>query len=149
MVGRVRTVRSRTNNTNAIGDEEEDKPYTVNKEAEMRYHVLQTLFEASVRRKTSNARSALYNMNRGLIHMLEIIEKAPNGKITTRELLKTIKSYNMHKLLKEAQILGFVKRTPEKTPKGMKGGTRIVNSLTEEGRFLLQELADEKYFDTH
>jgi DNA-binding MarR family transcriptional regulator len=81
----------------------------------------------------------ILHMNQGLIHVLEIIEQAPNGgKISTRELLRQINSDRMHKLLKRAEELGYVKREAARMPEGKKGGTMVVNSLTAEGRELLR-----------
>lgn len=114
---------------------------------EMQYRVIQTLLEATVNKKDGGLHRMVFQMNRGLFHILQIIDKAPNGKISTRDLLRTINSYNMHKLLKEAERLGFVKRETERMPEGKKGGIMIVNSLTEDGRVLLG-LSDQ-YFGRH
>jgi hypothetical protein len=114
---------------------------------EMQYRVIQTLLEATVNRKDGGLHRLVFQMNKGLFHILEIIDKAPNGKISTRDLLRTINSYNMHKLLKEAERLGFVRRETERMPEGKKGGVMVVNSLTEDGRVLL-ELSDQ-YFGHH
>jgi hypothetical protein len=114
---------------------------------EMQYRVIQTLLEATVNKKDGGLHRLVFQMNKGLFHILEIIDKAPNGKISTRDLLRTINSYNMHKLLKEAERLGFVKRETERMPEGKKGGVMVVNSLTEDGRVLL-ELSDQ-YFGHH
>lgn len=114
---------------------------------EMQYRVIQILLEATVNKKDGGLHRMVFRMNRGLFHILEIIDKAPNGKISTRDLLRTINSYNMHKLLKEAERLGFVKRETERLPEGKKGGVMVVNSLTEDGRVLLG-LSDQ-YFERH
>jgi hypothetical protein len=114
---------------------------------EMQYRVIQTLLEATVNKKDGGLHRMVFQMNRGLFHILEIINTAPNGKISTRDLLRTINSYNMHKLLKEAERLGFVKRETERMPEGKKGGVMVVNSLTEDGRVLLG-LSDQ-YFERH
>ena len=114
---------------------------------EMQYRVIQTLLEATVNKKDGGLHRMIFQMNKGLFHILEIIDKAPNGKISTRDLLRTINSYNMHKLLKEAERLGFVKRETERMPEGKKGGVMVVNSLTEDGRVLLG-LSDQ-YFGRH
>lgn len=114
---------------------------------EMQYRVIQILLEATVNKKDGGLHRMVFQMNRGLFHILEIIDKAPNGKISTRDLLRTINSYNMHKLLKEAERLGFVKRETERLPEGKKGGVMVVNSLTEDGRVLLG-LSDQ-YFERH
>ena len=127
--------------TNPIGSERKSKL------AEMQYRVIQTLLEATVNKKDGGLHRMVFQMNKGLFHILEIIDKAPNGKISTRDLLRTINSYNMHKLLKEAERLGFVKRETERMPEGKKGGVMVVNSLTEDGRVLL-ELSDQ-YFGHH
>lgn len=128
-------------NTNPIGGERKKKL------REMQYRVIQTLLEATVNKKDGGLHRMVFQMNKGLFHILEIIDKAPNGKISTRDLLRTINSYNMHKLLKEAERLGFVKRETERMPEGKKGGIMIVNSLTEDGRVLLG-LSDQ-YFGRH
>ncbi len=127
--------------TNPIGSERKRKL------GEMQYRVIQTLLEATVNKKDGGLHRMVFQMNKGLFHILEIIDKAPNGKISTRDLLRTINSYNMHKLLKEAERLGFVKRETERMPEGKKGGVMVVNSLTEDGRVLL-ELSDQ-YFGHH
>lgn len=114
---------------------------------EMQYRVIQTLLEATVNKKDGGLHRMVFQMNRGLFHVLQIIDKAPNGKISTRDLLRTINSYNMHKLLKEAEKLGFVKRETERMPEGKKGGVMVVNSLTKDGRVLLG-LSDQ-YFERH
>lgn len=114
---------------------------------EMQYRVIQTLLEATVNKKDGGLHRMVIQMNRGLFHILEIIDKAPNGKISTRDLLRTINSYNMHKLLKEAERLGFVKRETERMPEGKKGGIMIVNSLTEDGRVLLG--MSDQYLERH
>jgi hypothetical protein len=114
---------------------------------EMQYRVIQSLLEATVNKRDGGLHRMVFQMNKGLFHILEIIDKAPNGKISTRDLLRTINSYNMHKLLKEAERLGFVKRETERMPEGKKGGVMVVNSLTEDGRVLL-ELSDQ-YFGHH
>ncbi len=114
---------------------------------EMQYRVIQTLLEATVNKKDGGLHRMVFQMNRGLFHILEIIDKAPNGKISTRDLLRTINSYNMHKLLKEAERLGFVKRETERMPEGKKGGIMIVNSLTEDGRVLLG--MSDQYLERH
>jgi hypothetical protein len=114
---------------------------------EMQYRVIQTLLEATINKKDGGLHRMVFQMNKGLFHILEIIDKAPNGKISTRDLLRTINSYNMHKLLKEAERLGFVKRETERMPEGKKGGVMVVNSLTKHGRVLL-ELSDQ-YFEHH
>ena len=128
-------------NTNPIGSERKKKS------REMQYRVIQTLLEATVNKKDGGLHRMVFQMNKGLFHILEIIDKAPNGKISTRDLLRTINSYNMHKLLKEAERLGFVKRETERMPEGKKGGVMVVNSLTEHGRVLLG-LSDQ-YFERH
>lgn len=128
-------------NTNPIGGERKKKL------REMQYRVIQTLLEATVNKKDGGLHRMVFQMNRGLFHVLQIIDKAPNGKISTRDLLRTINSYNMHKLLKEAEKLGFVKRETERMPEGKKGGVMVVNSLTKDGRVLL-ELSDQ-YFERH
>lgn len=117
--------------TNPLGSEKKKKL------KEMQYRVIQTLLEATVSKKDGGLHRMIFQMNKGLFHILEIIDKAPNGKISTRDLLRTINSYNMHKLLKEAERLGFVKRETERMPEGRKGGVMVVNSLTEDGRILL------------
>ena len=129
-------------NTNPIGISGRKKRLK-----QMQYRVIQTLLEATVNKKDGGLHRMVFQMNRGLFHVLEIIDKAPNGKISTRELLRAINSYNMHKLLKEAERLGFVKRETERMPEGKKGGVMVVNSLTEDGRILLG-LSDQ-YFERH
>jgi hypothetical protein len=128
-------------NTNPIGSGRKKRL------REMQYRVIQTLLEATVNKKDGGLHRMVFQMNRGLFHILEIINTAPNGKISTRDLLRTINSYNMHKLLKEAERLGFVKRETERMPEGKKGGVMVVNSLTEDGRVLLG-LSDQ-YFERH
>ena len=128
-------------NTNPIGSGRKKRL------REIQYRVIQTLLEATVSKKDGGLHSMVFQMNRGLFHILEIIDKAPNGKISTRDLLRTINSYNMHTLLKEAERLGFVKRETERMPEGKKGGIMVVNSLTEDGRILLG-LSDQ-YLERH
>src|SRR3712207_4432074 len=130
-----------TLNTNPIGSGRKKRL------REMQYRVIQILLEATVNKKDGGLHRMVFQMNRGLFHILEIIDKAPNGKISTRDLLRTINSYNMHKLLKEAERLGFVKRETERMPEGKKGGIMVVNSLTEDGRVLLG-LSDQ-YLERH
>jgi hypothetical protein len=120
-----------SSSTNSLGGERKKKS------REVQYRVIQTLLEATVNKKVGGLHRLVFQMNKGLFHILEIIDKAPNGKISTRDLLRTINSYNMHKLLKEAERLGFVKRETERMPEGKKGGVMVVNSLTEDGRVLL------------
>jgi hypothetical protein len=127
--------------TNPIGSERKKRL------REIQYRVIQTLLEATVNKKDGGLHRMVFQMNKGLFHILEIIDKSPNGKISTRDLLRTINSYNMHKLLKEAERLGFVKRETERMPEGKKGGVMVVNSLTEDGRVLLG-LSDQ-YFERH
>lgn len=115
--------------------------------AEMKALVIQTLTQTTLER-LGGRRKAIFQLNKGLIHVLELIDQAPEGKISTRELLRTINSTTMHKYLKEAELSGFVKREMVKAPEGKKGGTMVVNSLTEEGRVLL-ELADEHFGQRH
>ena len=141
---RTKKVRGRKNtssSTNPLGSEKKKKLRKV------QYRVIQTLLEATVNKKDGGLHRLVFQMNKGLFHILEIIDKAPNGKISTRDLLRTINSYNMHKLLKEAERLGFVKRETERMPEGKKGGVMVVNSLTEDGRVLLG-LSDQ-YFRDH
>ena len=121
---------------NSIPKEEERKL--------MERYILQTLTETTLLR-LGGGNKAIFELNKGLIHVLELIKKAPGGMISTRELLRTINSTTMHKYLKEAELSGFIKRELTKPPEGKKGGTMVVNSLTEEGRVLL-ELANE-YFN--
>ena len=102
---------------------------------------VQLLVDSTLERLSTSYETILH-MNRGLIHVLDIINKAPEGKISTRELLRSMNSMNMHKYLKEAERLGYVDRRTEKMPAGQKGGNMIVNSLTERGHMLLA-LADE------
>jgi len=103
----------------------------------MKLQVIETLTEATFERLGGSAR-AIFDMNKGLIHVLNLINQAPEGKISTRELLRIINSTSMHKYLKEAEELGFIKRYTERMPQGQKGGVMIMNSLTEEGRVLLK-----------
>ena len=141
---RTKKVRGRKNtssSTNPLGSEKKKKLRKV------QYRVIQTLLEATVNKKDGGLHRLVFQMNKGLFHILEIIDKAPNGKISTRDLLRTINSYNMHRLLKEAERLGFVKRETERMPEGKKGGVMVVNSLTEDGRVLLG-LSDQ-YFRDH
>jgi DNA-binding MarR family transcriptional regulator len=101
--------------------------------------IMEKLTKATLARFEASSYTTILRMNRGLIHVLQIIEQAPNGgKISTRELLRQIKSDKMHKLLKRAEELGYVKREAARMPEGRKGGTMIANSLTEEGRDLLR-----------
>jgi DNA-binding HxlR family transcriptional regulator len=106
-------------------------------EFNMKSQVIQTLREATLDRLGGSAR-AIFDMNKGLIHVLNLINQAPEGKISTRELLRSINSTSMHKYLKEAEELGFLKRYTERMPPGQKGGVMVMNSLTEEGRVLLK-----------
>lgn len=131
---RTKKVRERkdiSSSTNTLGNGKKKKL------REVQYRVIQTLLEATANKKDGGLHRLVFQMNKGLFHILEIIDKAPNGKISTRDLLRTINSYNMHKLLKEAERLGFVKRETERMPEGKKGGVMVVNSLTEDGRVLL------------
>ncbi len=103
----------------------------------MKLQVMQTLTEATIQR-VGSFEKAIFQMNKGLLHVLNLINQAPEGKISTRELLRIINSTSMHKYLKEAEELGFIKRYTERMPQGQKGGVMIMNSLTEEGRVLLK-----------
>ena len=125
-----RLLRDLSLSTKAIREEKKRK------RVEMKMQVLQTLTEATLLRL--GGQKAIFQMNKGLIHVLELIEKAPGGRISTRELLRTINSTAMHKYLKEAELSGFIKRELEQMPPGQKGGRMMVNSLTEEGRVLLE-----------
>jgi hypothetical protein len=81
-------------------------------------------------------------MNRGLIHLLQIIDQAPKGQISTRMLLKSIKSYDLHRLIKKAETLGFIKREKVPKPPGQRGNNITINSLTPEGREILKVTDD-------
>jgi hypothetical protein len=84
----------------------------------------------------------ILSLNRGLIHLMHIIDKAPNGQISTRKLLKSINSYDLHHLIKKAEALGFIKREKVPKPHGQKGNNMTINSLTPEGRELLRVADD-------
>lgn len=118
----------------------------------MKAHALQVLNEAAItaaiaKQPPSFTPKRLLYMNRGLIHLLEIIDQSPESQISTRKLLEAINSGDLHRLIKKAEELGFIKREKVKKPKGQKGNNMVVNSLTEEGRVLLG-LADE-FFGRH
>src|SRR5215210_1420705 len=76
------------------------------REFDMKTQVMQTLMEATLDRLGGSAR-VIFAMNKGLIHVLNLINQAPEGKISTRELLRSINSTSMHKHLQEAEQLGF------------------------------------------
>jgi hypothetical protein len=90
----------------------------------------------------------LIRMNRGLIHLLQIISESPDGEISTRELLETINSGDLHKLIKKGEKLGFIERKKVKNPHGKKGNNVVVNSLAPMGLMLL-EIADAYDLDRH
>jgi len=91
----------------------------------MKTQVIQTLREATLQRLGGSAK-AIFQMNKGLIHVLNLINQAPEGKISTRELLRSINSTSMHKYLKEAEELGFLKRYTQRMPQGQKGGVMVI-----------------------
>jgi hypothetical protein len=72
------------------------------REFKMKTQVIQTLTEATLQRLGGSAK-AILEMNKGLLHVLHLIDVAPEGKISTRELLRSINSTSMHKYLKEAE----------------------------------------------
>jgi hypothetical protein len=127
------TIQSRTDIENTLGD----KLYYKTEKALMQAYAMQQLIDSTLQR-IGNSYETIFNMNRGLLHILDLIDKSPGGKIPTRELLRTMHSYNMHKHLKEAEKLGYIKRETERMPEGQKGGSMVVNSLTEEGHLLLK-----------
>ena len=88
-------------------------------EFKMKSRAIQTLTEATLQRLGGSAK-AILEMNKGLIHVLNLINQTPEGKMSTRELLRSINSTSMHKYLKEAEELGFIKRYTERMPKGQK-----------------------------
>jgi ABC-type uncharacterized transport system permease subunit len=87
----------------------------------------------------------IFQRYRGLIHILQIIDASPNHQISTRKLLETINSGDLHKLIKRAEILGFIKRKKVKNAPGQKGNNMVMNSLTPMGEMLL-ELSDKYYY---
>jgi hypothetical protein len=107
------------------------------RELKMKTQVMQLLTEATLQRLGGSTK-AILEMNKGLLHVLHLIDVAPEGKISTRKLLGSINSTSMHKYLKEAEELGFIQRYTERMPQGQKGGIMVMNALTEKGRCLLQ-----------
>jgi hypothetical protein len=130
-------VQSRTEIIKPKGNERRNKT----RKEKMQNQAVQALVNSTLER-ISNSYEMIFGMNRGLIHILQLIDSAPGGKISTRELLRTMNSMNMHKYLKQAERLGYVRRESQKMPPGRKGGNMIVNSLTEQGRYVLA-LSDE------
>src|SRR5215216_6827999 len=76
--------------TNAIREERKRKI------VEMKMQVMQTLTEATLLR-LGGEHKAIFQLNKGLIHVLKLVSQAPGGKISTRELLRSINSTSMHK----------------------------------------------------
>jgi len=101
---------------------------------------MQTLRVATINEITVPLSSPhrILSMNKGLIHLLQIIGKAPNGQISTRKLLDTVNSRDLHKLIIKGEELGFIKREKVPKPPGQRGNNMVINSLTEEGRALLR-----------
>lgn len=101
---------------------------------------MQTLRTATINEIVPSLSSPqkLMSMNKGLIHLLQIIDKAPNSQIPTRRLLDIINSRDLHKLIKKGEELGFIKREKVPKPKGQKGNNITINSLTKEGHDLLE-----------
>lgn len=119
--------------TNTLGDE---LPSMTRKQM-TQHQVMRPLIESTIQRLGSSNK-AIFHLNRGLIHVLKLIDQAPDDKISTNELLRNMHSFNMHKYLKQAESLGYVIREPERPPEGQKGGTMVMNSLSKEGRILLE-----------
>jgi hypothetical protein len=80
----------------------------------------------------------LIHLNRGLIHVLQVIQNSPTGRISTRQLLREVNSDKMHKLLKKAEDLGLIDRSIEPMPQGQKGGKMTINYLTPLGEEVLR-----------
>jgi hypothetical protein len=93
---------------------------------------IETLRDDTIKRLLSTHEDIL-EMNKALIHLMETINNADEGKMSTRELLREMGSHNVHGLLLKGEELGFIKREPDKN--------RMVNYLSEEGQALLQAAA--------
>jgi hypothetical protein len=93
---------------------------------------LETLRTHTIKMRLSTTENIL-NMNRALIDLMETINNSEEGKVSTRELLREMGSFNVHRLLVEGEELGFIKREPDKN--------RMVNYLSEQGQALLQAAA--------
>jgi DNA-binding MarR family transcriptional regulator len=104
--------------------------------------VMQTLMMSTLNDIEITSPQKILSMNRGLIHLLYIIDKAPNGQISTRKLLDGINSRDLHHLIKKGESLGFIRREKVPKPKGERGNNMTINSLTPEGRALLRVADD-------
>jgi hypothetical protein len=80
----------------------------------------------------------LFQLNEGLIHVLQVINDSPTKQMSTRSLLKIVKSHNMRKNIEKAHRLGLIRRESMKMPQGRKGGNMVMNSITETGKLLLE-----------
>jgi hypothetical protein len=125
------SVRSSTDSTKLLDWEDEEE-----RREKILSLVMQTLASAAV--ATPPTPQKLLQMNKGLIHILQIIAQSPKGQISTRKLLEAINSGDLYKLIKKAEKLGFIKREKVKNPKGQKGNNMVINSLTLEGEYLLE-----------
>jgi|SRR5215218_5245985 DNA-binding MarR family transcriptional regulator len=123
------SIQSRTDNANLLDWENEEERRT-----KIMSLVMQTL--ASAAEPLSPWK--LLQMNKGLIHVLQIIDQSPKGQISTRKLLEAINSGDLHKLIKKGEKLGFIERKKVKKPQGQKGNNMVVNSLTLKGHMLLE-----------
>lgn len=124
-------VQSRPDSERLLEEDDDNQ-----KRMRMAHQIVKSLTDETIRDIMLPER--VFQMNKGLIHILQVINDSPSGNISTRDLLRTINSYNMHKLISKGERLGFIKRKTTAMPKGKKGGRMVVNSLTYEGKLLLK-----------
>jgi hypothetical protein len=125
-------IQSRTDIVNLLEEDDVD---------EADYKLMSQVLETLVSALPQPTPKQLIRMNRGLIHLLQIISGAPEDEgVPTRELLKLINSGDLHRLIKKGEKLGFIERKKIKNPHG-KGNNMVVNSLTPMG-FMLLDMAD-------
>ncbi len=149
----VEVFKRASNQSERIRRQIESGPYlekllgheTVNKDDNNTEMMLETLQQAVLYESKAEPYK-LVQMNKGLIHVLQVIRDAPNGRMSTRGFLKEIGSWEMQKDLKKAVDLNLVRREKERMPKGQKGRERIINYLTEEGKRLLEFVENKEHF---
>lgn len=83
-------------------------------------------------------------MNKGLITVLKVIQKAGNEGISTRNLLNDeIKMIGYGQtLVKRAEALGYIRRE-KREPESGRGFHPVYNIITKKGRKLMNQLNDE------
>jgi hypothetical protein len=77
-----------------------------------------------------------------LVRLLKAIQRAgPRGLSTFRLCDQVFKSHSFGlKVIEQAEMHGYIKRTKQSKPKGEKGHWLKVNTLTPKGKALLEKL---------